>query len=219
MNKLFRRLSFSFSLVPCLIAVKLVGAHEPFTLAIMNFANRSQDPEWQWVSKGLADMLITDLSRTDKFQIVEREKMQRFLDEMGLSETGLIDPASAARFGEVAKVKKALFVSYLVERELITIEAHIIDIDTQQVQRVEWATGHTHEVLDLEKQLALNIVKNVDLQLTEEELKSLRYSGLAQYPHEYLSMAAWSSLSPAKNFALSLSGRAAVFSARDSAKA
>ena len=169
--QIFSLLGFLF----CLIVPGLARAQEAPTLAIINFTNRNQNLQWQWVSKGLADMLITDLSRTDKFQIVEREKMQKFLDEMVLSTTGLIDSTTAARLGKVAKVKKALFGSYLIKADYITIEAHIIDIDTQEVQHVEWIKGKTEGILDLEKQLALNIIKNFHLKLTETELKSLQY--------------------------------------------
>jgi len=157
------------------ISSPLFPAESPPTLAIMNFTNRSQNPQWQWLFKGLADMLITDLSRIERFNILEREKMQKFLDEMNLSSTGLIDKNTAARFGKMAKVEKALFGSYLVEENSIKIEAHIIDIETQKVERVEWVKGKTNEFLDLEKKLAMNIIKNLHIKLTEAELASLKY--------------------------------------------
>ena len=50
------------------------------SIAIMNFTNQTlDDQEWRWLSKGLADMLVTDLARTHSFQLVDREKIQDYL--------------------------------------------------------------------------------------------------------------------------------------------
>ena len=40
-------------------------------LAVMHFDNRSSSKEWQWLSKGLTDMIITDLSASERLMIVE----------------------------------------------------------------------------------------------------------------------------------------------------
>ncbi len=101
-----------------LLLISSIGSARPAdspsitTLTIMNFTNRSPTGEWQWLSKGLADMLITDLSQAGELQVVERERMQKLFEEMALSTTGLIDEATATSFGKVAKVDKALFGSF-----------------------------------------------------------------------------------------------------------
>ena len=145
------------------------------TLAIMNFTNRSPAGEWQWLSKGLADMLITDLSQAGELQVVERERMQKLFEEMALSTTGLIDEATAAKFGRVAKVDKALFGSFLKEGDNLSIEAHIIDVATGELIRVEWVRGKAEDVFKLEKELAFKIIKNLHVKLTKAERDSIRY--------------------------------------------
>jgi len=45
--------------------------------AVASFENKGK--ECQWLSKGIMDMLITDLSKCDSFRIIERERMQRDL--------------------------------------------------------------------------------------------------------------------------------------------
>ncbi len=39
-------------------------------LAVMYFENRSPGAQWQWLSTGLADMLITDLGRSERLLLV-----------------------------------------------------------------------------------------------------------------------------------------------------
>lgn len=50
-------------------------------LAVMNFDNRSSTGQWQWLSKGLADMIITDLSASEGLMIVERERLNEIVAE------------------------------------------------------------------------------------------------------------------------------------------
>lgn len=144
------------------------------SLAIINFTNQDLDnPEWQWLSKGLADMLITDLARTDKIQLVDRDKVQNYLDEIALAESGVIDKKTALRLGQIAKVTKALFGNYRVENGRIEIQAYVINVDGNNVERVESVTGSVKDILDLEKNLALKIVENLHVPLTQKEIDSV----------------------------------------------
>lgn len=92
----------TFNLFIIIYAFIYSGAHISLagnipSIAIMNFTNQAlDDPEWQWLGKGLADLLVTDLARTKKFQVVDREKMQDYLDEIDLSETGIVEQKTAS---------------------------------------------------------------------------------------------------------------------------
>ncbi len=142
-----KRILFCFLGISFLLFSLPAFAEPPTTtLAIMNFTNRSPSGEWQWLSKGLADMLITDLSNASELQVVERERMQKLFEEMTLSTTGLINDATAARFGKVAKVDKALFGSFLKQGDRLEIEAHIIDVASGELMRVEWVIGKAKDV-------------------------------------------------------------------------
>jgi len=153
-----------------------LAAATPPSLAIINFTNQNlDDPQWQWLSKGLADMLVTDLSRTNKFQLVDREKVQEYLDEIGLAETGVIDQQTALKLGQIAKVRKALFGNYRITNEQIEIQAYIVNVASNNVERVESIKGPVKAILDLEKTLALKIVENLDVPLSQAEIASIRF--------------------------------------------
>ena len=55
------------------------------TLAISYFDNTSGTKEYDPLSKGFADMLITDLSNVNSLKIVEREKLESLLIEIELA--------------------------------------------------------------------------------------------------------------------------------------
>ena len=56
------------------------------TVAISYFDNTSGSEQYNHLSKGLADMLITDLSNVKSLKIVEREKLESLLKEIDLGE-------------------------------------------------------------------------------------------------------------------------------------
>src|SRR5438045_1233602 len=81
------------------------------SLAVLDLANRNQGDAFDWLGKGLADMLIADLSASKKLLVVDRERTQDFMRELELDQAGLVAGA-AARVGKVAKVDWVVFGSY-----------------------------------------------------------------------------------------------------------
>lgn len=144
-------------------------------LAVMNFDNRSSFGEWQWLSKGLADMIITDLSASERLIVVERERLNEIVAELQLTKTGVVDSSIADRVGRIAKVDWVLFGSFLKEGDHLKIEAHILDLKTQELLRVEWVDGLAEEILHLEKRLVQQLLERLDIPITEEEKRSIMY--------------------------------------------
>jgi TolB-like protein len=164
-------MSMVLLLQPCLAA----DAPAAKRIAVMNFNNRNADAQWQWLSKGLADMLITDLSACEELTVVERERLWRITEELGLEKLGLLDSAAAAKAGGVAMVDWVLFGSFLKEGDSLRIETHILDLDTQELLRVEWVQGQADEVVRLEKRLVDRLLQRLNVPLTDQERRSIRY--------------------------------------------
>ena len=60
----------------CLLRATAFAADPPPTVAVLYFDNNSPNREYDVLQKGLADMLVTDLSQVESLQVVEREKLQ-----------------------------------------------------------------------------------------------------------------------------------------------
>ena len=72
-------------LVALLLAAPAWGSEQAHTrVAVLNFTNRNPGDGWDWLEKGLADMLITDLSASSRLRVVERERMQLLFEELEL---------------------------------------------------------------------------------------------------------------------------------------
>ena len=151
----------------------------PTTLAVLNFVNRNPRDGWDWLGTGLADMLITDLSKSASLAVVERERMawmlKEMLKEMEMARRGLLDATTAQNVGRICKVDWALFGSFAREGDQLSIEGHIIEVETGALLRVEWVEGKVEDLFALEKELVHRILDRLNVPLSEEERESLRY--------------------------------------------
>lgn len=87
---------------------------EPGSIAVQAFVNRGSE-DYRAMAKGLAAMVIADLSRVPGLKVLEREKVQLLLDEMRLGDSGLADTASAVRSGRLMRAEKVVVGNFEVQ--------------------------------------------------------------------------------------------------------
>ncbi|MBF0118197.1 MAG: hypothetical protein HQK79_05125 [Desulfobacterales bacterium] len=72
-------------------------------IAVVDFENKSQHGGWE-LGGGAADMLSTELVKTGKFSVMERQQLEALLKEQNLGSSGAVDPATAAKIGKLIGV-------------------------------------------------------------------------------------------------------------------
>jgi len=131
---------------------------DPSAVAVSPFRNlgtRTYDP----LSKGLAEMVITDLSKVKQLKVVERIQLQALLDELKLSQSGLVDPASAPRVGKLLGAGKITTGSFLdLEQGQIRLDAAVTQTDDGKLLSAPGVTGGLSTFYDLEKSLVFKIL-------------------------------------------------------------
>jgi TolB-like protein len=132
--------------------------------------------------KGIADTLITDLGRLGRLQVVERERLDTLLAELRLQQSGLVDPAAAAKLGKMLGAQALLMGSYTAIGGTIRIDARIVEVETGLVLKAEEVTGPTNDFFQLEETLVEKIAAGLDAPLTTGERASLVRSGGRSFP-------------------------------------
>ncbi len=103
----------------------------------------------------LADMLITSLVKTNKFNVIERNKLGKVLEEHKLQAVGLTDPASnAIELGKLVGAENVIFgtvssatqqkidkFSYDLIRIEVSIDVRAVNTTTGEIIFSESATG------------------------------------------------------------------------------
>jgi hypothetical protein len=86
---------------------------EPNTIAVMPFGNTG-DPTYDALAKGLTAMVITDLAKIKSVKILEREKIEKLLEEISLNDTGLVQDHQV-RAGKLLRAERIMNGSFSVK--------------------------------------------------------------------------------------------------------
>lgn len=143
------------------------------TLAIADFANNSKNDTYSALGKGLADMLITDLSNVSAFQIVERKNLEKLINELKLGETIYIDPATAQKVGKVIGAEYMLVGAITSVEPEIRLDARIIEVGSAKIVRAEQVSGKSDTFFALEKKLADKLIQGLSVKITTTERLSV----------------------------------------------
>ena len=163
-----------------IIAAVAPARAAPTAVTVVDFYNLSQSTKWEWLSRGIADLLITDLSTVDDFRIVDRESLRRYLDEMQLQDSGLLNNETLIDVGKIAGVDKVVFGTFEINaRNDIIVNATVVDINTQSAVASVKVSGPVAKVLDLQKDLSGNLIRKLGVTLSDRERKDLAFAWTA----------------------------------------
>lgn len=90
-------------------------APEPNSIAVHPLINKGEEL-YGPIGKGLTAFVITDLTKVPGLKVLEREKLQKLIDEIKLSETGeLVEKSARVRAGRIMRAEKLMIGDYLIE--------------------------------------------------------------------------------------------------------
>jgi TolB-like protein len=134
-------------------------------VAVLYFDNNTGDPSFDVLQKGFADMMVTDLSAVQQLQVVEREKLQKLLEELELQKSGYFDPKTALRIGQGIGAQFAVTGSFQALDPTLRIDVRLIEIATSKVLVAEQVSGEKNRLFDLQQQLVGRFVAGLALKL------------------------------------------------------
>ncbi len=115
------------------------------------------------LSKGIADMLITDLSKVEGITIVEREKLENLLSEIKLGQTKYFDPNTAQKLGKGLGAETILTGAFMIMGNQMRIDARLIHVETSEILMAEEVTGATSNFFTLHSELVGKLSKSLKL--------------------------------------------------------
>ncbi len=144
------------------------------SLAVLNFQQLGGSSEFAPLSRGLADMVITDLSQVRALTVVERSRMQTLMNEMGLGQSGLVEETSAPRVANLLGARTVLQGSFLdLNSKEIRLDANLTQVQTQQSKVVGTATGELARFFRMEKNLVLRVLQQMNIRPTPAEEQAI----------------------------------------------
>jgi TolB-like protein len=140
------------------------------TIGVVYFNGDRLPDSLRPLSKGLAEMMVTDLSKISKLQVVERLRIDRILDELKLSSGNAFDSATAPRMGKLLGAARVLGgdISGLPQDRL-RLDPQLVSAKTGEVEMPGEQVGALAKVMAMEKDMVFAVLKQMHIKLTPEE--------------------------------------------------
>lgn len=148
---------------------------EPNTVAVQPFTHRG-DESYAPMAKGLAAMVITDLSKVPGLKVLERQRVQKLLDEISLNQSGLVSQESQVRAARLMRAEKVVLGSLGVQlieatgpanpvQERFDLEEAVIDSVTAQALGGMKKSGEIDAFFLAQKELVFHTLVDMGIPL------------------------------------------------------
>lgn len=145
-------------LAPRVMAQGATGAKP--TVAVMYFTNGAigNNADYAPLSKGLAEMLITELSANTNIRVVERDRLQSLLDEQNLAASGRVEKETAAKIGKTLGALHMLMGSFVIDpKGQMRMDVRAINTETSELEYATSVTGKSDRMLEMLGQLGTKV--------------------------------------------------------------
>ncbi len=160
------------------------------TVAVMYFTNSAlmANADYAPLSKGMAEVLITELSRNPSIRVVERDRLQELLAEQELSSSGRVDQATAVRVGKILGARHMLMGTFLIDpRENMRIDVRAVNTETSEIEYVESIEGKADKLIGLISQLGSKL--NAGLKLPPRPADASKFTDAGgKNPNQFRAM-------------------------------
>ncbi len=137
------------------------------TVAVMYFGNGAigaAHQELAPLSRGIADLLISELSGNPNLRVVERDQLQRLLDEQSLSAGDRVSQETAVRMGQILGAHHMIFGGFVTDgRGTMRIDVRAVNVETSRIEHVESVRGRQEDLMALISELATKLNRGMRL--------------------------------------------------------
>ena len=133
------------------------------SIAVLPFANASTDPNAEYLSDGITDSLINNLSQLSTLRVVPHSTVFHYKGSGA-------DPLT---IGRDLKVRTVLAGRVMLRGENLTIQTELVDVDKESQLWGEQYDRKMSDILIIQKEIASEISERLRLRLTGNDQKRL----------------------------------------------
>lgn len=141
---------------------ELTAARKGVGVALIEFSRVGSADTLGEVSAQLFELVGQQLADTPSIRFVERDKLQRAMMELRLSQTGLIEPETATQLGRLTGARYLISGRLMRVDEGFLVTVRIIDSETSEVAALRHSSPEDMGVLALADGTAAKIIERLD---------------------------------------------------------
>lgn len=145
------------------------------TIAVFPLRYRGSNPELQPLERGISYLMVTDLSKVARLQLLERERVQALLDEMQLADSGRVQPATGARSGRLLRAARVVqgSIQEQPQSDRLRLDANVVDATDASIAATGTATDRLQQLFELEKQVVFQLLDRMGITLSAAERRAI----------------------------------------------
>ena len=142
------------------LSAQSTGADARPTVAVLYFTNSSlvDFASYAPLSKGMAEMMISEIAQNSAVRVVERDRLQTLLEEQNLHSSDRVDKSTAVKLGKTLGAGHMLMGSFIIDpSKTMRIDVRSVNTETGQIEYTESVSGKSDKLLDLVIQLGAKV--------------------------------------------------------------
>jgi len=141
------------------------------TVAVMPLTFIGTDTTLKPLERGMAELITTDLARTNQLIVVERARLAALLAEINLQQTGATDSTTNVRAGKLIQAGRIVSGQLLQSAERLRVDAAIVNTTTSLVSGGASNENVLDELFAIEKAIVLQLFDSLGVKLTVAQRK------------------------------------------------
>jgi TolB-like protein len=143
------------------------------SVAVLYFDNYTGKPDYDPLGKGIASMMISDLSSVPEIQLVERDRMQDLIKEIDAQHTKYFDSTTAVKVGRMVGAEYIVVGAFAALDPKMRIDTRVVRVETGQIVKTAQVSGDEDKFFDLQQKLANKLIDGLGIALSPEEQQKL----------------------------------------------
>jgi len=179
MKQLFFLMTFIFFLFFFLFATPCPA--KQMYILVHPFENTG-DKEYSWISAGMTDTVISDLTRIQNISVVSNQDRKKVLEEAKFIFSGLAEEDKMMKLGKLTGANVIFTGSYLVSGSRIRVHARLVNVETGKVESSTKIDGTMNGIFDLQDKVVFSLMGSPEkitiadikpVTLTEQDRKKI----------------------------------------------
>jgi len=138
------------------------------SVAVLYFDNYTGKSDYDPLGRGIASMMISDLSAVQEIQLVERERMQDLIKEVDQQGTKYFDSTTAVKVGRMVGAQYIVVGAFAALNPQMRIDTRVVRVETGEIVKTAQVSGDEDKFFDLEQKLANKLIDGLGVALSPD---------------------------------------------------
>lgn len=136
------------------------------------------------LQRGIAGMMVSELAQNPAARVVERQQVQKLVDEQNLGAQGRVDPQTASKIAKLVGARYYIFGNFVDFYGDFRVDVRLVNTETGEVVKTESERMQRDHMFDIIRNIAARLMKDANLPALQRQASDQRMG--RQIPTEAL---------------------------------